>query len=126
MTKALGYDIKQTQIFFMIMGLPQELAAFMALLEVFGGALLIIGVLTRILTFLFTLIEMIVAFIILNISHFMPIPKGFEFALLSIPLILLTVSISLLLTGPGRISIEWDILKRELVPGGKDLVYDLR
>jgi putative oxidoreductase len=106
MAKDLGYDIKQIQIFFMIMGLPQELAAFMALLEVFGGALLIIGVLTRILTFLFTIIEMIGAFIILNISHFMHIPKGFEFALLSIPLILLTISISLLLTGPGRISIE--------------------
>lgn len=56
-------DIKQTQGFFMIMGLPQELAAFMALLEVFGDALLIIGILTRILTFLFT-IEMIRAFII--------------------------------------------------------------
>jgi uncharacterized membrane protein YphA (DoxX/SURF4 family) len=77
---------------FMIMGLPQELAAFMALLEVFGCALLIIGVLTRILTFLFT-IKMIRAFIILNISHSMAIPKGFEFALLSIPLLLLTVSI---------------------------------
>lgn len=42
------------------------------------------------------------------------------------PLLLLTISISLLLTGPGRISIEWDILNRELVPGGKDPVSDLR
>jgi hypothetical protein len=36
MAKVLGCDIKQTQGFFMIMGLPQELAGFMALLEVFG------------------------------------------------------------------------------------------
>jgi hypothetical protein len=32
------------------------------------------------------------------------------------------ISISLLLTGPGRMSIEWDALKREIFPRGKTLV----
>jgi hypothetical protein len=30
--------------------------------------------------------------------------------------------ISLLLTGPGRVSIEWNVLKRELFPKGKEAV----
>jgi hypothetical protein len=33
--------------------------------------------------------------------------------------LLIAISISLLLAGPGRISIEWDILKREIFPRGK-------
>src|ERR687888_751596 len=37
-------------------------------------------------------------------------------------LLLMTISISLLLTGPGRISIEWNVLKRELFPKGKQAV----
>ncbi|MGN6708127.1 MAG: DoxX family protein [Candidatus Nitrosocosmicus sp.] len=46
--KLFDMILNKLKAFFVIMGLPQELAAFMALLEVFGGALLIIGVLTRI------------------------------------------------------------------------------
>ncbi len=80
---------------------------------------------TRIMAFLFG-IEMIGAFIILNISHGIPLPKGYELALLTIPLLLMAISTSLVLTGPGRISIEWDILKRELIPYGKEIVSSLR
>jgi hypothetical protein len=36
--------------------------------------------------------------------------------------LLVAVCVSLLLTGPGRISIEWDVLKREIFPRGKALV----
>lgn len=36
------------------------------------------------------------------------------------------ISISLLLTGPGRMSIEWDVLKREIFPIGKTLVQKQR
>ena len=35
-------------------------------------------------------------------------------------LLLMAISISLLLTGPGRISIEWDVLK--LFPKGKETI----
>jgi hypothetical protein len=34
----------------------------------------------------------------------------------------MAISISLLLTGPGRISIEWDVLKKELFPRRKAIV----
>jgi putative oxidoreductase len=37
-------------------------------------------------------------------------------------LLLMAIPISLLLTGPGRISIGWDVLKRELFPQGKAIV----
>ena len=39
-------------------------------------------------------------------------------------LLLMAVCISLLLTGPGRISIEWDVLKREILPRGKAIVQE--
>jgi putative oxidoreductase len=42
---------------------------------------------------------------------------GYEFDLL-----LMSISISLLLTGPGKASIEWDLLKRELFPKVKEYI----
>jgi putative oxidoreductase len=36
--------------------------------------------------------------------------------------LLIAIAISLLLTGPGRISIEWDVLKREIFPRGKAII----
>jgi putative oxidoreductase len=42
---------------------------------------------------------------------------GYEFDLL-----LIAISISLILTGPGRLSIEWNILRRELFPRGKEMI----
>jgi putative oxidoreductase len=39
-------------------------------------------------------------------------------------LLLVAIGISLLLTGPGRISIEWDVLRREIFPRGKALVQN--
>jgi hypothetical protein len=38
----------------------------------------------------------------------------------------MAVSISLLLTGPGKLSIEWNLLKREIFPKGKEMVFSLR
>jgi hypothetical protein len=36
------------------------------------------------------------------------------------------ISTSLLLTGPGRISIEWNVLKREVFPRGKHIIQNLK
>ena len=36
--------------------------------------------------------------------------------------LLIAISVSLLITGPGRISVEWDILKREIFPRGKAII----
>lgn len=90
------------------------MAVLIGSLEVIGGIALLIGILTRIDSILF-IIEMI--------SSTIPakIPKGFvgEYKL---DLLLMAVSISILLTGPGRISVECNALKRVLFPKGRQAV----
>jgi putative oxidoreductase len=81
-----------------------------ALLEVIGGIFLIVGVLTRITASIF-IIEMIGATLIVWLSQGGPLLK--QAAILTSSL-LMAICISLILTGPGRISIEWDVLKREV------------
>jgi putative oxidoreductase len=51
----------------------------------------------------------------------MALPIGFVGGY-ELDLLLMAISISLLLTGPGRMSIEWNVLKRELFPKGKQAV----
>jgi|SRR6185312_17465867 uncharacterized membrane protein YphA (DoxX/SURF4 family) len=87
-------DIKQAQDYFVMIGLPQVLAVTIGLREVMDGILLVGGILSRIVAFLFV-IEMIGAFIVLNVSHGIPIPKGYELALLSISILFLVISVSL-------------------------------
>jgi putative oxidoreductase len=96
------------------MGLPAALALPVGLLEVIGGIVLIVGVLTRIAS-IFFIIEMIGSTITAKIG------KGFVGGY-ELDLLLLSVAVSLLLTGPGRPSIEWNILNRELFPKGKAMV----
>jgi hypothetical protein len=36
--------------------------------------------------------------------------------------LLLSISASLILTGPGKVSLEWNILKREIFPKGKEII----
>jgi hypothetical protein len=38
----------------------------------------------------------------------------------------MAICISLFVTGPGRISLEYDVLKREIFPRGKKIVDELR
>jgi uncharacterized membrane protein YphA (DoxX/SURF4 family) len=87
-------DIKHAQDYFVMIGLPQVLAVTIGLREVMDGILLVGGILSRIVAFLFV-IEMIGAFIVLNVSHGIPIPKGYELALLSISILFLVISVSL-------------------------------
>jgi putative oxidoreductase len=107
-------DIGGTQGFFGSVGIPSELAVPIGLLEVIGGIFLLVAVVTRITAALF-IIEMIGATLIVKLSR--GFVGGYELELL-----LIAVGISLLLTGPGRISIEWDVLKREIFPRGKAIV----
>ena len=80
-----------------------------------GGIVLIIGVLTRIASILF-IILMIGATITVQLA------KGFIGGY-EVNLLYLSIAITLLLTGPGRPSIEWNVLKnRELFPKGKEMV----
>jgi putative oxidoreductase len=107
-------NIAGTQGFFGSVGLPPELVIPIGLLEVIGGIFLLIGVVTRIAAALF-IIEMIGATLLVKISK--GFVEGYELELL-----LIAIGISLLLTGPGRISIEWDILKREIFPRGRSMI----
>jgi putative oxidoreductase len=118
-------NLSKTQGYFNLIGLPAELALLIGLLEVIGGFFLIFGLLTRITGLLFA-IEIISAFIIVNISSVVILPEGYELGLLSIPILFMTISISLMLTGPGGFSVEWNIIKRELIPGGKEILEALK
>jgi putative oxidoreductase len=107
-------DVAGTQGFFGSVGIPPELAIPIGLLEVIGGVFLLVGVLTRLTAALFV-IEMISATVIVKLT------KGFVGGY-ELELLLVAISLSLILTGPGRISIEWDILKRELFPRGRSII----
>ncbi|MGH9983761.1 MAG: DoxX family protein [Nitrososphaeraceae archaeon] len=111
-------DPAMTQGFFGNIGLPPELAIPIGLLEVIGGFALLVGMVTRIASILF-IIEMIGASIVAKLSE--GFVGGFE-----LDLLLMSVAISLLLTGPGKISVEYDILKREIFPKGKLLVVETK
>jgi putative oxidoreductase len=99
-----------------MVGLPAEMALPVGLLEVIGGIALLAGALTRVASILF-IIEMIGSTIVAKLSR--GFVGGYE-----LDLLLMAISISLLLTGPGRISVEWDVLKRELFPKGKQIVLE--
>jgi putative oxidoreductase len=111
-------DPAMTQGFFGNIGLPPELAILIGLLEVIGGFALLVGIVTRIASILF-IIEMIGVTTIAKLSE--GFVGGFELELL-----LISVAISLLLTGPGKISIEYNVLKREIFPKGKKIVDEIR
>ncbi|MDN5847548.1 MAG: DoxX family protein [Candidatus Nitrosocosmicus sp.] len=103
-------NLQGTQGFFASVGIPAELALVIGLLEVIGGVLLIIGLVTRIASILF-IIEMIGAILIVKAGNGFTGEGGFE-----VDLLLMFISISLALSGPGRVSIERDVLKREIFP----------
>src|ERR671937_1906948 len=108
-------NVAGTEHFFANMiGLPAAMALPVGLLEVVGGIALFVGVLTRIASILF-IIEMIGSTITAKLSR--GFVGGYE-----LDMLLMAIAISLLLTGPGRISIEWNVLKRELFPKGKQAV----
>jgi putative oxidoreductase len=109
-------DITGTRGFFGSVGLPPELAIPIGLLEVIGGIFLLIGVVTRIAAALF-IIEMIGAIFLVKL------PDGFVGGY-ELESLLIAIAVSLLLTGPGRISIEWDVLKREIFPREKAIIQN--
>ncbi|MDR4492356.1 MAG: DoxX family protein [Candidatus Nitrosocosmicus sp.] len=103
-------NLQGTQGFFASVGIPADLALLIGLLEVVGGTLLIVGLVTRITAILFT-IEMICAILIVKAGNGFIGQGGFE-----VDLLLMSIAISLALSGPGRISIEREILRREMFP----------
>ncbi len=76
------------------------------------------GILTRIDSGLF-IIEMIGVVVIAKLS------KGFVGGY-ELELLIMAICISLFITGPGKISIEYEVSKREIFPRGKQTVGRLR
>lgn len=101
-------DIAGTQTSFMNMGLPPELAIIIGLLEFLGGLAILLGIFTRIAAGLLV-INMIGA--ILQVKLAKGFIGGFE-----LDLLYLAIMISLMISGPGNISIEKNVLKREFFP----------
>src|SRR6187402_1440119 len=101
-------DIGKTQGSFMNMGLPHELAIIIGLLEFIGGLAILLGVFTRIAAGVLA-INMIGA--ILQVKLAKGFIGGYE-----LDLLYLAIMISLMLTGPGNLSIEKNVLKREFFP----------
>jgi putative oxidoreductase len=107
-------DFGQVQGFVGRMGLPPEFAFVIATLEIGGAITMFAGVLTRITAVLYIIMMLGTTFVVKFSRGFV---GGFE-----VDLLLLVMAVSLLITGPGRISIEWDVLKREIWPRGRSLV----
>ena len=101
-------DIPGTQSSFTNMGLPPELAVIIGLLEFIGGLAILLGIFTRISAVLLA-IDMVGAILSVKLSK--GFIGGFE-----LDLLYLAIMISLILTGPGSLSIEKNILKREMFP----------
>lgn len=107
-------DFGQVMGFMGRLGLPAEFAFVIATLEIGGAIAIMTGVLTRIASILLIILMICTTFVVKFDRGFV---GGFE-----VDLLLLSIAASLLITGPGRISIEWDVLKREIFPRGKKLV----
>ena len=107
------FGVSQGYGFFQSVNLPAELFVPIALLEVIGGLAILIGILTRIASALL-IIEMLGAILSVKLSK--GFVGGYEFELL-----LISICLSLVIMGPGRISIENSILRREIFPKGKQL-----
>jgi putative oxidoreductase len=78
-------------------------------------------VLTRITAAIF-IIEMIGATLIAWLSPGFAGGPLLKQAEILVSLLSIAISISLLLTGPGRISVEWDMLRREVFPRGARII----
>src|SRR5438093_2236891 len=107
------FDVSGGYGFFESVNLPSELFVPIGLLEVVGGFAILLGILTRIASALL-IIEMLGAILMVKLSK--GFIGGYEFELL-----LISIFMSLVILGPGKISIENYILKREIFPRGKQL-----
>ena len=101
-------DIPGTKNSFVNMGLPPELSIFIGLLEFIGGLAILLGVLTRVAAGLLA-IDMIGAILQVKLS------KGFIGGY-ELDLLYLAIMVSLMITGPGSLSVEKNILQREIFP----------
>jgi putative oxidoreductase len=89
-----------SQQFFSHVGLPPFLVYFVGILELFGGGLLIAGLITQVLGLLFT-IEMVVAIWKVHSAHGVYAVRDYEF-----PLAVCVAAFTLATVGAGAISLD--------------------
>ena len=106
------YDVSGGYGFFQSINLPPELFIPIALLEVIGGLAILFGIASAIF-----IIEMIGAILTVKLSD--GFVGGYEFELL-----LISICTTLVILGPGRVSIENYVLQREIFPKGKHLFQE--
>jgi uncharacterized membrane protein YphA (DoxX/SURF4 family) len=111
-------NLEDTSQMFSGMGFPGWIAIPIAILEFFGGILLVVGFLTRILAATF-IVEMVVAGIKVHLPagfdvyHFGdPMARGYEYVLALVLLLLVVI-----LLGAGPVSIDGAIAGRKGVGG---------
>jgi putative oxidoreductase len=95
------------------MGIPMAavMGPFVALLELVGGGMLVVGLVTRWVSILFA-IEMAVAVLKVHLSSGFFLPRGFEFALT-----MFAASCAIALEGPGAASLDGIISKKSAATG---------
>jgi len=79
---------------------PQILGPFVALVELLGGAALVVGLLTRLASFGLA-VDMLVAILLVHLKNGLFMPNGYEFALS-----LFAAATALTFTGAGQWSID--------------------
>lgn len=94
-----------------VYGIPPFLGHVAAWAELVGAALLVVGLLTRIDAFLLACTMFVAAFIVLLPDALYEVPAGASKLLgalrgIEMPLALFAICFALVLTGPGRISLD--------------------
>lgn len=92
---------------------PGLFGIVVAILETFGGLALILGIATRWVALLF-IVEMIVTTLLVKVNVGFIVPSGQVGVGAELDLLLLVTSLALLVLGAGALSIEQNVLKREL------------
>ncbi len=110
--KVFANGIGQTTQFFAGLGIPvPEMAApFVALLELIGGVLLILGAFTRPIAVLLAF-DMFVALVLVHLRQGFFLPRGYEFVL-----ILLAGCVTLALAGAGAFGLDQVLFRRRSRP----------
>jgi putative oxidoreductase len=92
---------------------PEVFAWIVALVETIGGILIFIGLFARYASALIV-IDMAVA------TWLVHIPQGLVKSGGELPIVLGLIAIALVISGPGKLSIERTVFGRELGPGGSE------
>lgn len=113
------FNLEGTSMFFADVGVPAWMAVPVAILEFFGGILLIAGFLTRVLAALFAVEMLGAALVVHRTAGWDVFGGGYEY---NIALIVLLSTV--LLLGPGPLSVDRFLGRRRSEPTLEPIVED--